>query len=195
MCGSVYIMNAMTMMKRLMNICLLLSAMVAIAQTGYVPDRGDYTFRTEVLQSCDEDDDQWCHADSILVYITDAQGGTQVRTVWAQPLDTAMWNGFGSILEEDINFDGYPDLQVCNGPVNAFGNFTYTAFLWNQASHGFVEVEGYDEIFAPEVYPAEKRIVGMWRLDDDVEISTYEWRDGKLELVASEQLKYNELAE
>ena len=161
----------------------------------YVPERSDFTFKTQVFQSCDEDDDQWCHADSILVYITDGIGRSVVRNVWAEPLDTANWNGFGEILEEDINFDGYPDLQVCNGPVNMFGNFTYTAFLWDQESHSFVEIEGYDEINSPEVYSAEKRIVGVWRLDNDVEISTYEWRDGKLVLVNSEQMKYDELAE
>ena len=172
-------------------VCTVLSSF----GSRYEPQRADFTFRTEVMQSCDEDDDEWCHTDSILLYITDGRGNTEVRTVWAEPLDTAAWNGFGNILEEDINFDGYPDLQVCNGPVNMFGNFTYTAFLWDQESHSFVEIEGYDEINSPEVYAAEKQIVGIWRLDNDVEITTYEWRDGKLVLVNSEQLKYDELAE
>ena len=171
-------------------------ALPAIARQ-HVPERSDFTFRTQVLQSCDEDDDHWCQADSILLFITDAMGQTEVRTVWAEPLDTAQWYGFGEILEKDINFDGYPDLQVCNGPVNMFGNFTYTAFLWDQKTHRFLkeEVEGYDQINSPEVYPAEKHIVGIWRLDNDVEISTYEWRNGKLELINSEHVNYNELAE
>ena len=181
---------------------LVISVMVASVALPalarhYVPERNDFTFRTEVIQSCDEDDDQWCHADSILLFITDGMGRTEMRTVWAETLDTTQWNGIGDILEEDINFDGYPDLLVCNGPVNMFGNFTYTAFLWDQESHGFLkeEVEGFDEINAPIIHPDEKHIVGVWRLDNDVDISTYEWRDGELVLINSEHLNYNELTE
>ena len=163
----------------------------------YVPERGDFTFKSQVFQSCDEDEDHFCHADSILVYITDGMGRTEVRSVWAEPLDTADWRGFGDILEEDINFDGYPDLMVCNGPVNTFGNFTYTAFLWDQSSHSFLkdDVKGFDEIYDPIIHPGEKHIVGVWRLDNDVDISTYEWRDGELVLINSEHLNYNELTE
>lgn len=175
---------------------IICSALPVLAR-DYVPERGDFTFRTQVKVSCDEDDDQWCHADSILLFITDGRGRTEVRSVWAEPLDTVNWQGFGNVLEEDINFDGYPDLMVCNGPVNMFGNFTYTAFLWDQSSHSFLkeDVKGFDEINDPEINAAEKRIVGVWRLDNDVDITTYEWRDGKLVLVKSEHVKYNELAE
>ena len=186
-----------TMSKRLFYVALAMVVMTAVAQTRYVPERSDYTFRTEVHMVCDENDEQDCIADSIYVHITDGAGRTEVRTVWAEPLDTINWQGFGNILEEDINFDGYPDLLVCNGPVNMFGNFTYTAFLWDQPSHCFLkgEVEGFDEINDPEIYPAEKRIAGIWRLDNDLDISTYEWCDGKLVLVNSEHLKYSDLAE
>lgn len=176
-------------------LALALCTVLSSFGSRYEPQRTDFTFRTEVMQSCDEDEDDWCHADSILLYLTDGRGNTEVRTVWAETLDTASWHGIGDIMEEDINFDGYPDLQVCNGPVNSFGNFTYTAFLWNQSEHRFVEVEGFDEINSPEIYAAEQQIVGVWRLDNDVDISTYEWRDGKLVLVNSEHYNYNELVE
>ena len=125
------------------------------------------------------------------------RGRTEVRSVWAEPLDTVNWQGFGNVLEEDINFDGYPDLMVCNGPVNTFGNFTYTAFLWDQSSHSFLkdDVKGFDEIYDPIIRPDEKHIMGVWRLDNDVDISTYEWRDGELVQINFEHLNYNELVE
>lgn len=178
---------------------LVLLMLPCVALTDYVPQRDEFTFSTTVMASVNEEEFPGeCMADSILLYITDGRGNTEVRTVWAEPLDTLTWQGFGTILEEDINFDGYADLMVCNGPVNMFGNFTYTAFLWDQSAHAFskTEVEGFDRIFDPEIYAAEKQIVGVWRLDDDLDINTYKWdASGKLVLVKSEHHDYSEMAE
>ncbi len=157
----------------------------------YIPQRSDYTFKTRVCYS--ETDDVVLY-DTIITYLTDAQGRTDTLWSWAVPLDTANWasDSFGKIEEKDYNFDGIADLQVCLGPFNAFGNYTYDAFLWDEAQHKFVRIPGYDDlaIFSPEVNAAERQIVSCWRLDDDLEFVTYEWKDGRLVEVGRTQEKY-----
>ncbi len=172
---------------------LLAAAANIYASDNYVPQRSDYSFTTRVTQTCDDDDPEWCHADSIITYLTDARQHTDTLLTWPQSLDTTIWQGIGDILEIDINFDDIPDLLVCEGPTNSFGNWTYDAFVWDQSTHQFVRVPGFNEIFSPEPDPAKRQINGTWRLDNDLEFSTYEWQDGHLILVNSEQAKYDEM--
>ncbi len=184
-----------------MNKTLLFAIMATLALASwadYVPERADYTFRTETEVKCDDDEPDYCVADSIIIWLTDARQHTTVMKTWAWSLDTAYWQGIGDILEEDINFDGYPDLMVCNGPVNVFGNHTYSAWLWNQSTHSFVLVPNFDEICAPYFVKTDegrRRVVGVYRLDNDVEITTYEWLGDKLERISQETCTYDELAE
>ena len=96
-----------------------LSADDATAQSeDYTPKRSDYTFRSEVRTINDDGEVRW---DTIVVYLTDAKGHTQQLYSQAQPLDTATWSkgSIGKISEDDWNFDGIPDLQVCMGPMNS----------------------------------------------------------------------------
>ena len=167
-------------MKKVLLISLLLLVGLAATAKKYVPERGDYTFKTRV---CTTDDEGSTIADSIITYLTDKTGRIDTLVSWAIPLDIEYWTGFGEILEEDINFDGIPDLQICLGPFNSFGNFTYDGLLWDQDAHKFVRVENYSEIFDPQVSLFEKRIIGLFRLDNDLTISEYEWHDGKLVLI------------
>ena len=136
---------------------------------NYVPQRSDYTFRTEVRAINDDGDVRW---DTIVVYLKDARGHTQELYTQALPLDTLDWNraSIGEIKEDDWNFDGIPDLQVCTGPMNGFGNFTYDVWLWDDQAHQFVEVEDCSGIFDPYIDEGNKCIVSNWRLDDEVEI-------------------------
>ena len=176
-----------------MHFVLLLAAVLAVvcAARDYVPQRGDFTISTEVCYRCDNDDPSDCVADSIIIRLTDGVGRTTTMTTWAEPLDTVHWQGFGDVLEEDIDFDGIADLQVCNGPVNVFGNHTYTAYVWNQSTHSFVLVPNFEEINSFSVDREKRQIGGFWRLDNEVELSTYEWHDGKLVLVSHESLDYD----
>jgi len=159
----------------------------------YIPQRGDFTFKTRVC--CTEEDGDVCY-DTIITYLTDAQGHTDTLWSWAAPLDTSYWSkeAFGKIEEEDYNFDGIPDLQVCLGPTNSNGNETYDAFLWDEAQHKFTRIPGYDTlvIYSPVVNAGDKQIVSFWRLDDEVEYVKYEWKDGRLVEVERTQEKYGE---
>ena len=162
--------------------------------TSYVPQRSDYSFRSDVRTINEDDEVRW---DSIIVYLTDAKGHTQELHSQAQPLDTINWNkgSIGAIEEEDWNFDGIPDLQVCTGPMNGFGNYTYDVWLWNDKTHLFEKFDYDCEIYSPEIDSDKKCIVSVWRLDDDVEIVRYTWKDGKLIESEREQMSYEDLAD
>lgn len=162
--------------------------------TNYVPQRSDYTFRTEVRAINDDGEVRW---DTIVVFLTDAKGHTLQLYSQAQPLDTMMWDkrSIGQISEDDWNFDGIPDLQVSMGPMNGFGNITYDVWLWDDKEHQFVYLKQDGEIFDPYIDTENKTIVSTWRLDDEVEIIRYKWKDGKLVQSEREKLSTSELTD
>ena len=170
------------------------SETIAKTDDGYMPQRTDYSFRSEVRTIEEDDEVRW---DTIIVYLTDAKGHTQELYSQALPLDTINWNrgSIGEILEEDWNFDGIPDLQVCTGPMNGFGNYTYDVWLWDDKSHKFEELKYDCEIYSPYVDSENKCIVSTWHLDDDVEIVRYKWKDGKLVETEREQMSYSDMTE
>ena len=90
--------------------------------------------------------------------------------------------GGGRIEEEDINFDGIPDLQICLGTWDGYWNMTYAGFVWDQEKGVFVSVPNYSDIFNPAIYSDE--IVGLYReWMDGAQYQTgerYKWVDGKL---------------
>ena len=150
-------------------------------------DRADYTFFTKVI--ADEDNT----AQKIIVTMMNNMFDMSFETeIEAMPLDTMYWNGFGDIREDDINFDGYPDLMVCCGPFNSYGNFTYAAWLWDQDLHDFVPVKGFEELFDPWFNKESKTISSSFRMDDHEENAVYKWNGQELEMVSSDTLVYNE---
>ena len=169
-------------------------AQIEAEDTDYVPQRSDYFFRSDVRTITEDGEVLW---DTIVVYLTDAKGHTQELYSQALPLDTLQWNkaSIGEIIEDDWNFDGFPDLQVCTGPMNGFGNYTYDVWLWNDKAHKFEELKYDGEIYSPSIDSENKCIVSVWRLDDDVEIIRYKWKDGKLVESEREQMSANDLAD
>ena len=167
---------------------------VIVPDESYTPLRSDYTFRSEVRTITEDDEVRW---DTIVVYLTDARGQTTNLYTQALPLDTVQWNKacIGEITEDDWNFDGIPDLQVCTGPMNGFGNFTYDVWLWDDQAHKFVPLEDVSGIFDPYVDSDNKCIVSTWRLDDEVEIVRYKWKEGKLVESEREEMSYRDLTE
>ena len=161
---------------------------------SYIPRRSEYTFRSEVRTINEDDEVRW---DTIAVYLTDARGQTTTLYTQALPLDTLDWNkgDIGEITEDDWNFDGFPDLQVCTGPMNGFGNYTYDVWLWDDQAHRFTPLDDVSGIFDPYVDADKKCIVSTWRLDDEVEIVTYKWKDGKLVESDREEMSYSDLVD
>ena len=162
-------------------------------EDNYVPERSDYTFKTEVTVM---DDEGYVTYDDIFVYVTDARGNTDTLVCEAMPLDTAFWSrsSIGVLTEEDYNFDGIPDLQVSLGPMNGYGNFAYDVFIWDNTKHQFVHKD-IPELYDPYLEPDTKRIISSCRYDDEMEIITYEWRDDEFVEVNRETDSYDAMME
>ena len=182
---------------KLMVVAAMLASCVgqtSAQDTDYIPQRSDYSFRSDVRAINDDGDVRW---DTIVVYLTDAKGHTQELYTQALPLDTLQWNRscIGEIVEDDWNFDGIPDLQVGTGPMNGFGNDTYEVWLWNDQTHQFEALKQNCEIYSPSIDTDNKCIVSVWRLDDEIEIIKYKWKDGKLVESEREQMSASSLAD
>ena len=86
----------------------------------------------------------------------------------------------GDTEEEDINFDGIPDLQVFIGYTNATGhNAIYSWYVWDTKKHSFIEVEE-PNIISPNINPENKTITTRLITDDTANYEQYEWKEGKL---------------
>ncbi len=160
-------------------------------EDAYVPERGDYTFKTEVTVL--EDVDEVIY-DDIFVYLTDARGNTDTLVCEAMPLDTAYWSrsSIGELTEEDYNFDGIPDLQVCLGPMNGYGNVAYDVFIWDDNEHSFV-YQNIPELYDPYVDTESKKIICSSRDGGEMEIITYEWKENKFVEVNRETENLDEM--
>lgn len=92
----------------------------------------------------------------------------------------------GDKEEEDINFDGIPDLQVFLCYMDATGhNAIYDGFVWDTATHTFQRVEEYSGIISPGVNRDEKCIVGRnISFEETADTQIYEWRDGELRMTS-----------
>lgn len=94
------------------------------------------------------------------------------------------FDALGEIDEEDINFDGIPDVQIWLGNQNWWGNVLYEGFVWNKEKGCFDWVEKYHEIYSPSVYKDSLCIIG----DDyfsfegfyTATFTKYQWINGEL---------------
>ena len=86
----------------------------------------------------------------------------------------------GDMEEEDINFDGIPDLQVFIGYTNATGhNAIYNWYVWDTTLHSFIEVEE-PLIISPHINREDKTITTRMIIDDTASFEEYQWKEGKL---------------
>lgn len=84
------------------------------------------------------------------------------------------FNG-GWIKEDDINFDGIPDLQISLGSLNGIGAFTYEGYVWNPSARQFNWVEDFRQIINPEVSPGDKVVIGHELIENIMSLSEWRW--------------------
>lgn len=104
------------------------------------------------------------------------------------------------IQEEDINFDGIPDVQIrvgyndvyfdCEGQkVFYCTQYNYIGYLWNQTEGHFDLVEDYETIYGPEIYKDSLCIwaTDYFNFDDSIVIThnKWQWVDGNLMITNS----------
>ena len=98
-------------------------------------------------------------------------------------LSVEMAEHIGSVSESDINFDGYPDVDIYLGYQGGFANNTrHEGLLWNQRHHTFVEAKGYGEIGEPMLVPEKKYIQTVLSAGPEHRVTTYyRWQDDWLQ--------------
>ncbi len=151
---------------------------------GYI-ERSDYSFTTSLVKN-----------EKGLVSAVNVEGliynGTKshfhcrcelIQEYEARDLADVNWIG-----EEDINFDGIPDLMIYIG-INVVGHVSefYDAYVWDKDKHSFVRVEQFAEIANPQFEADKKCITSTYRIGaNEITISTYKWIENKLSLVNEE---------
>ena len=93
----------------------------------------------------------------------------------------------GWVTEDDINFDGIPDLLIYVG-VTHNGSSLYKAYVWNPETRQFYPVEVFDEIQEPDFDSKAKTITSRARDVDMMYVDTYKWKNGILTKVSTKKL-------
>ena len=151
---------------------------------GYI-ERSDYSFTTSLVKN-----------EKGLVSAVNVEGliynGSkchfQCRCELIQEYEASDLADVNWIGEEDINFDGIPDLMIYIG-TNAVGRVSefFDAYVWDDEKHCFEQVVGFTEIANPQVDAEFKRITSMYRSDaNEFTICTYQFNGNKLVQVREE---------
>lgn len=94
---------------------------------------------------------------------------------------------WGWVTNEDINFDGLPDVLIYVGMVPN-GNTLHKAYVWNPYTRQFYPVPEFDEIQEPEFDKKAKTITSRARDYQTMYIDTFKWKNGKLKRVSTKKL-------
>ncbi len=168
----------MNQMKRITAIATLcLCCLIPLqAQTQY--ERGDFTFKITKAKNADGEISE--------VTLGTYVGNKLIKEYFYQ-LDATipedMAETIGTINEADINFDGYPDVDVYLGYWGGFANNTqHEGLLWDQQQHCFVQPEGYSGIGEPQLDGEKKYIYTVLSAGPDDRVTTYyRWQGHKLQ--------------
>ena len=89
------------------------------------------------------------------------------------PLPEDPSDAIGAVSEEDINFDGFPDIDINLGyrGAGSANNIQHEALLWNQQQHAFVKTDGYNDIGEPQLDPKNKVVFTVINSYTDVDFS------------------------
>ena len=163
-------------------LCLITGAK---AQNSKQYERKDFSFKINKEKNADN----YVNKVNLSTYV-----GSQLINKYTyevlSPLPEDMSEQIGHISEDDINFDGYPDISIYLGNIGGGANNTQNeALLWNQAQHGFVKPEGYDEIGEPQLDSKTKTIFTVTNSYVDVTKTYYRWEGNKLVEYLSETAK------
>lgn len=144
-------------------------------------ERDGYTFTTTFRK--DENGD----CDAIVLNCQKGEKCQQFvcELIWPKGMN---WLGeAGEVEEEDINFDGIPDVLLYLGSFSINSPMEYyAAFVWDEASQSFQEVETYAGLPNPVIDTEKQRIVSSYHdvsgaYNEDI----YGWKDRTLNLIES----------
>jgi hypothetical protein len=98
-----------------------------------------------------------------------------------------MRNELQWMSEDDINFDGIPDLKVYMG-VTQNGSSTYKCFVWNPVTRIFYPVPEFEEILEADFDSKSKTITSIARSYTTTYIDVYKWKNCRLRKVSSKSI-------
>ena len=144
-------------------------------------ERDGYTFNTSFRK--DEND----QCDAIVLNCQSGEKSQQFVCEFIWPKGMDFLGGAGEIEEEDINFDGIPDVQLYLGSFSIDSPMEYyAAFVWDETSQSFKEVEAYAGLPNPTIDAEKQRIVSAYHdLSGAYNESIYGWKDGTMTLIGS----------
>ena len=95
-------------------------------------------------------------------------------------------NALTWVTEDDINFDGIPDVMVYIG-TSTRAQSIYKVYVWNPQTRQFYYVESFEDIQEPDIDKKTKTITSCVRDVDGMYIEKYKWKNGKLTQVSSKK--------
>lgn len=165
-------------MKRLFVFCMMaMVASVIQAQTASRHERSEFSFKNSKVKNADGE---------ISHVKVGAYVGNQLVKEYSfelpAPVPEDMAEHIGTFSEEDLNFDGYPDVNIYLGYMGGFANNTWhEALLWDQQQRCFVEAEDFSGIGEPMRNPETKSISTVLSAGPDHRVSTYyRWKGNTL---------------
>ena len=94
-------------------------------------------------------------------------------------------------IDNDINFDGFNDIQISNYVGNY--NATYSFWIFDQGKRKYIHDKSLDSINNPEINVNEKEIRSEWRVAfESFHFERYRWEKGKL-ILLEEKIKNNSI--
>jgi len=153
-------------------------------KTLTAPNREDYSFKVRY-----EKDENDLYDVIVDCYANGEKTGPEIREYMNYTLDGENLDHFGFVTEEDINFDGIPDLIVNTGMTTHAQN-TQVAYVWNPVTLQFYRVEAFENIVEPTFDTEKKEITTAVRDGYEyVYYETYKWKNGVLKQVSSRKEK------
>lgn len=164
-------------------LCLITGAK---AQNSKQYERKDFSFKITKEKNADN----YVNKVNLSTYV-----GSQLINKYTyevlSPLPEDPSDAIGAVSEEDINFDGFPDIDINLGyrGAGSANNIQHEALLWNQQQHAFVKTVGYNDIGEPQLDPKNKVVFTVINSYTDVTKTYYRWNGNKLVEYLSETAK------
>ena len=150
-----------------------------------LPDRSAYTFH----HSFTKDNDGWLQQIKVEVWADGKPAEWVIESDLSGAFDAYQEANLQWVTEEDINFDGIPDLMVFTGlGGRGVTQSLYDVWVWNPDTRDFYKVEEFDMIQEPEIDSRKKEIISHIRDVDALYLETYKWKNGKLVKVKTKKL-------
>lgn len=162
-------------MKKLILLAVL--AMMCTAMQAQTYERKDFSFKATKVKNADGE-------------ISEVHFGTYAKGKLVKeytfellvPVSEDMAETIGTYSEEDLNFDGYPDVNVYMGYYGGFAtNIQQEALLWDQRQHDFVYPEGFVGLGEMMLDTEKKCLIHTGSMGPDERITSYyRWHGHKL---------------